>query len=103
MRVRGGNAIKCQGDFSHMHKHTDDAPARGLTTPLRPRGNMETITGNSHTYASEPEARAAFARKKDLFLDVNHWDALGPPDPARSTFTLHDSAGHKVVRRPEVG
>lgn len=85
-----------------MHKPAATPDQHGPMTALQ-RENLESITGNSHTYASDDDAKLEFERKRELLLDINHWDALGPPDPVRSTFTLHDAAGNRTIRKPVVG
>lgn len=85
-----------------MHKPQAMPDQHGPATLLQ-RENLESITGNSHTYGGDDEAKAAFRKKRELMLDINHWDALGPPDPARNLFILHDAAGNRIIRKPAVG
>lgn len=62
------------------------------------RSHMSSSASASRTYATEPEARAAFAAQSKKLLDVSQWNALSGRENA--TFALCDSTGASVWGRP---
>ncbi len=62
------------------------------------RGKMSSSASSSREYASEPEARTAFAAQAKKLLDVNQWTALSGKENA--TFELYDRTGAPAAGRP---
>jgi hypothetical protein len=61
------------------------------------REKVTSSAATSHTYASEADARAAFATKAKTFADVGNWTALSGRENAK--FDLFDESGKAVHGR----